>query len=373
MASTGDADAGDAPAESAAAALRSASFVHVVAHADGASVAAAGLLAGAADALGVPFQVSVARTAAGLSRRVAAVEDATAVVAGAREPGADASLSGPEAPLTAARAVRAVGADPDSTLALAGGSVAGVEADGTDGVEHVPVERRPGVGLPTTDIADGLAHTTLVHADVSGDPEAAAALLADLDVGTEPTEAARRRLASALALDASVAAAEERGVAALGRALHPLGPAGQFETVAGYGDVLDAVAREAPGTAVALTLGYDARGAALDAWRAHARRAHAAVRAADPARHAGLTVARDAAPVWTVARLLRDFRSPEPAALAVGADEAALAGTPGTGAAEALSTAAAECSGSAGGGDARAYATFEAPVEEFVSVVRGVL
>ncbi|MFB6219374.1 MAG: exonuclease, partial [Halobacteriaceae archaeon] len=282
---------------------------------------------------------------------------------------AAASLAGPETPADAAAAAREVGAEPDPQLVLAGLAAGGVSPEGTDAVETAGVERRPGLGTPTEDPADGLAHTTLVHGEFSGDTDAAKRTLADLGVDT----VADSKVASAVALETSAPDTGNRGLAAVGRALHPFAPGGPFATVPGYGDVLDAVAREAPGTAVALALGHDARERALDAWRRHARQAHRAVREADPARHAGVVVARAGDAHWTVARLLRDFRSPEPAALVVGDGEAALAGPAGTGAAEVLSTAAAECSGSAGGGDERAYAAFDGDADDLTAVVRGML
>jgi len=378
MASTEDADAGDAPVDSAAAALRSASFVHVVAHADAGAVAAAGLLARAADATGVPFQVSVVRTAAEAGRRVAA-GDGTTIAVGVSEPSAP-TLAGPELPVAAAETARAVGHDPDPALVLAGLVARGISPEGTAAFEAADVERRQGVGVPTDDPIDGLAHTTLVHGAFSGDPAAADEFLADSgvdagdgDAGTESDVETRRRIASLVALEASAPAVGERGLAALGRALNPLAPGSHFATVAGDADVLAATTRESPGTAVALVLGADCGESALGTWRDHALRVHRATSQADPARHSGLTVARVDTGVWTAARLLRDFRSPEPAVLALGDGEAALAGPPGTGALGALSTAAGECDGSAGGTDTRAYARFEGDADDLVAVLRGLL
>jgi hypothetical protein len=378
MASTDDADAdaaaGDAPTGSVAATLRSASFVTVVAHADGAAVAAAGLLAEAADAVDVPFHICVARTATEVGRRVDGTEDATTLVVGDAGTDADIALASARAPLVAFESARDVGAEPDPTLALAGLNGADRPPEGSVPIDAADTARRPGVAGPTEDLVDTLAHSTLVHGSFSGDPEAAKAALGEAGLADESSPETRRRAGSLVALEASTAATGERGLAALGRALNGRGPAGSFATAAGLGDVLDAAVRVDPGTAVALALGHDVRDDALAAWREHARRAHEAIRATDPTRHRGLVVAEAGdGSVWTVARLLRDFRSAEPVALAVGDAEAALAGPPGTDAAAVLASAAAECSGSGAGSDTRAYARFEGPTEDLVAVLRGQL
>ncbi|WP_204282247.1 hypothetical protein, partial [Serratia marcescens] len=46
-----------------------------------------------------------------------------------------------------------------------------------------------GVGVPTADLAAGLAHSTLVHASFSGDEQAAGAFLAELGLPPEPDAA----------------------------------------------------------------------------------------------------------------------------------------------------------------------------------------
>ena len=74
----------------------------------------------------------------------------------------------------------------------------------------------------------------------------------------------------------------------------------------------------------------DLRERALDHWRAHGEATHAAVRASDLARHDGLVVASagDGGPTWAVARLLRDYVSPEPVVVQRG-ESAAIATTRG--------------------------------------------
>ena len=84
-------------------------------------------------------------------------------------------------------------------------------------------------------------------------------------------------------------------------------------------------ARTESGTGVALAIGHDVSEAALAAWREHGRRAHEAIAVASTGRYDGLAVV-DAGegPVETIARLVADYRSPEPTVLAVGDGEAAL-------------------------------------------------
>ncbi|MFC7323832.1 exonuclease RecJ, partial [Halorubrum rutilum] len=162
------------------------------------------------------------------------------------------------------------------------------------------VRRRPGVAIPTADLADGLAASTLVRTPYSGDTEGARAALAELGLPAELDDDARRRLASLVAVDVADAdGAIARAASAVERALRPyeaVGDAAPFETVGGYADVLDALAREAPGTGVALALaadpGDDLATAALDAWRSHGLAAHRALDAATTGRYDGCVVVR---------------------------------------------------------------------------------
>jgi len=318
------ADAGEV-----AAALREAPFVRVVAAADGDALAASGVIARACRAQSTPFQV-----------RVDPVPDPTPaagddVVVGVGAAGGDLTLAGADpVSLVAAAAANELGVDPDPTLALAGVATADRPLDSGDAAalldaarERTAVERRPGLATPTPDLADGLAHSTLVSAPVSGDPEAARTALSTLDLPSEPTDEDRRRLASWLAIEATASSA--RATEAVERALRPHAtPDARFATVEGFGDALDAVARERPGTGVALAI-RDGRpvAATLDAWRGHARAVHEALTAATTGRYDGLFVVRvdeaDPGRLGTVARLCRDFRSPEPVVLVVGGGDAA--------------------------------------------------
>ncbi|WP_435094419.1 exonuclease RecJ [Halorubrum sp. N11] len=354
--------------------LADAPFVRLVATDDGDAVAAAGLLARALRTLGTPFQVRVSR-----DPLPDAGDDAVAVSIGAdRGPHAISGLGRP-ASTDAFAIARALGADPDPVVALAGvvaaGSVPGTDGSG-DALEAAErsdrVHRRPGVALPTADLADGLAASTLARTPYSGDPEAARAALADLGLPADLDDDAHRRLASLVAVDvADAEGASERAASAVERALRPYATAGDaalFETVGGYADVLDALAREAPGTGVALALADDPSGAlrtaALDAWRTHGLAAHRALDGATTGRYDGCFVARvdlaedgegedgdaarnAAAVLPTIARLARDFRSPEPVAVAV--DEAAgrlaVAATEPLGLGDACRSAAGEVGG----------------------------
>jgi hypothetical protein len=320
-----------APADAVAAALRTAPFVRLVAAADGDSLAASGVLARACRARSTPFQVSVDP----VPDPTPGAGDDVVVGVGAGATGGDVTLAGAEsASLVAAAAARELGVDPPPTLALAGAASAGRPPDAGEAAtvldaarERTPIDRRPGVATPTADLADGLAHSTLVSAPVSGDPEAARATLSALDVPATPTDGDRRRLASWLAVEATASSA--RAVETIERALRPHAtPDARFATIEGFGDAIDAVARERPGTGVALAIRDDGPSVAvLDAWRTHALAVHDALTAATTGRYDGVFVARvdaaDPGRLGTVARLCRDFRSPDPVVLVVGDGAAA--------------------------------------------------
>jgi len=393
---TTDRTGATALADALAGRLRAATFAHLLVRADGESLAAAGLLAAACATTERPYQVSVVRTRADVEARLAAVDEATTTVAigvagldavdgDGVSPGASNDAPGSSGPgahpsVTAFEAADALGADPDPALALAGVVAGGATPeDAAPGVvERTDFERRPGVVAPTEDPADALAHTTLAHAPYSGDLEAAEETVAALG-DADDRAGVDRRVASVLAIDAvSDEAATERAADAIGRAIHPLS-GGPLVTVGGYADVLAALAATTPGRGVALALGADPA-SSLDAWRAHARSTHEGVRSAETARHDGLLVAHTDGPVEAVARLLRDFRSPEPAVLAVGDGEAALAtvedaGEEATDAGhptDRIVTAAEAVDGSGLARIEGGYARFDpARASEFVDAVRG--
>ena len=336
MTETDTASATPAP-DALARVLADAPFVRLVVAEDGDSVAATGTLTRALRARGVPFQARVSRDPVS---DVDTEDDELVMTVGG---GGSASAGGNRhtipgtgrpASTTAFAVARELGIDPDPVVALAGGVAAG-SVPGTDGTGDAleaaelsgHVHRRPGVALPTADLADGLAASTLLRVPYSGDPESAQAAIAALDLPATLDDDAHRRLASLVAVDvASAATASDGAPTAVERALRPYaiddGGAAPFETVGGYADVLDVLAREAPGTGVALALatepGADLVTAARDAWREHGLTAHRALDAATTGRYDGCLVARVDAPgatLPTIARLLRDFQSPEPVAV----------------------------------------------------------
>ena len=382
-----------APAASdLAAALGDAGFVRLLARPDGDAVAATGVLARALASTGTPFQASVAdpyeptlgATQADYTVAVGDL-DVTADAAVTDEVAASATAFDVAGALAASDPTTADGAGPDPVLALAGTIAAGeIVPPVVEAAETAGIDRRPGVAVPVTELADGLAHSTLFHAPFSGDVERAQEAIAGLDLPEAGVSAFEeddwRRLASLVALDASsVAGASERAAEAIERALRPY-VGGPVETVAGYGDVLDAAARERPGAALSLALGHDgARTSALDAWRDHAVAAHAALTDGETARHDGLFVVRaPSMPVGTVARLAADYRSPEPVALAVADGEVALRATDDTDVRAALDAAIERVDGTHTGTSTRARARvatedWTATGDEIVAAVREAL
>ena len=364
MAIAGRADESPA-ADSAADVLRDATFVRLLVSDGSDSLAAAGLLGRALADRGTPFQARVA------DRTETATDDATTVHIG-REGGDLTLLGGTPASERAFGIARDLDADPDPVLALAG------MAEGFEGSaafecarERALIERRPGVAVPVADLTDGLAHTTLVRAPFSGDPDATAAAL---DEHEDP-----REIASMLALSvADMDGATPRAAESVARALRPYtitaddehAVSGRFATVGGYADVLRACARERPGVGLALALGHDVGDAALDAWRTHGNRTHAALDAATTERHRGVFVARVGdAPLTTVARLLCEFRSPEPIALAVSETRAAGAAAEDTNLGERMHEAGAAAGGDGDGSARRGRARFD-DRDEFVEAFR---
>lgn len=331
--STADRTDPDAPAASLASACLNAGLVRLVATADGDALAALGTLARALRERDVPFQASVARYPA-----LDGTEADVTVTVGA----ADGDVALDEGPLTpvAFETAQELGADPDPFLAFAGSIAAGV-IPGEDAPWYreavSDLKRRPGIARPVTDPAEGLAYTTLAYApSLSGD-EAAAREAVDALAAPEG-----RRVASLLAT-AAVEDAPARAAETVERALFPH-VGGPFETLGGYADLLDAVARVRPGTGVALALDHTVGDAAVAAWRDHGALVHDALGTADVSRYDGCLVVHvdedpdaDDVPLGTVARLAHGFRSPEPVVLAIGGEAAAAYGD---GARRALTAAA---------------------------------
>jgi len=370
MSATGREQVPAPPASDIAGALAEADFVRLVSAATGDALAATGVLARALSDDATPFQASVVAPFADPDRTTEA--DVT-IALGRTNSMADYTIAASPA-ATAFDVVRERDLAADPILALAG-TVAGGGIDGTvaEAAEQAGLDRRPGVAVPVADLADGLAHTTLLSGPFAGDQAAAQAALAELDLPAEMADDDHRRVASLVALEVTEDA-PPRAAEAVGRALHPY-VGGPFETVGGYADVLDAVAREQPGTGIALALGHDAvREQALSAWRSHARGVHGAIADATTGRYDGLFVARgDAMPVGTVARLVADFHAPEPVALVVTDGEAAAHATDGRDVASLIWAATDAIGGEAVGHGDRARARFDVPTSEFIEAFREAL
>lgn len=378
MSTTGRPVDGVDGAERAAARIREAGFVRVVSHADGASLAAAGVLARALD--DVPFQVSVASTDVAAASTFANTADDTVRVSFGFDADALAVRDAAATPDVAARTAtddggcvrlaasiaRELGTAPDAPLVLAGLRAGGVVPTADD----AEYERRPGVGIPTADLGDGLAHSTLLHGDFSGDVNRAGATLAALDLPADLDSTAHRRFASHVAIEATSGPNPERTTDALHRVLHPHVHADcAYATIEGFGDVLDTLARTAPGLGVAAAIGGIDRAVALDEWRDASAAVHTAVARATAhvptergaAAQAGVhvaTVSVDGTDPVAVARILRDFVTDAPAVLVTGDDGAALATTEAD-AHETLASADADATG----GTARLAYGSVAPVD----------
>lgn len=355
--------------------LREAAFVRLVAADDGDSVAAAALLAGTLDEAGVPYQLSVTP----VTDRFECQTEADLRVAIGRSVDATAETIGLDGPATeTAHAVATEFGVNRLDLALAG-AVAATGHPGSDlstAAAEAGIERRPGVGVPTADLATGLAYSTLVVAPFSGDVDAAESAVheAGIDHGSDATTDERRKLASQVALAvAGDDAGTARGAERIERFLRPL-VGGPFETIPGYADVLETLAAEQPGLALAAALQRADRESVLDAWCGHAASAHGAVRTARYSRHDGFTVVRcdGTPPVDTVARLVLSYRTPEPLVLVVG-DGVAAARSTGDTAVEVGSLVAqtlSEFDGKAGGTPNRGSASFDADPTELVAAFK---
>lgn len=352
--------------------LRDAGFVRLAPEATGDAVAAAGVLARALRATGTPFQIGIVTR----PEETRTTEADLVVTLGRATPDADATLGeeGPASVVAFDIASSLVGDAIAPTLAGAGVLAGGDTPAGplAEALAEMDVTPRPGVATPTADLADGLAHSTLLHGPFSGDPDAAETVIERARAGSTDDEA--RRVASLVALQTVEATdAVPRAAEALEPALRPYA-GGPLETLEGYADVLAATVRDDPGTAVALALGHeDATDDALDAWRRHAMAAHEALRETTIRRHAGVVVA-SATPTETVARLLRDFRSPEPLALVDGDGRVALAAMDAIDAESVLETAMAnaDASGQVTGTTTLATSPFQGALEDLVDAVREV-
>lgn len=376
MSATGRSEETAPAASDIAARLRDAGLVRLVGGATGDAVAAVGLFTLALEANDVAHQSSVVAVPRPASRAT----DADLTVALGR-PAADAEVvlgaDGTPASATALAVASELGAV-DYELGLAGIAAAGdhPSSDVLGAASDHGIDHEPGIATPTPALADGLAHSGLVHTSFSGDRDAASRLV-EASSADEDADG-HRRLASVVAVtvcedDTTVPAAAD----AVEGFLRPLvAPGGRFETVEGYGDVLDATARASPELGVPLALGAVETTTALETWRTHTQQAHEAVRSASTGRYDGLFVVQCSgdAPLGTVARLVADYRSPEPLVLALD-DTAAVARTatertPDDHVGDRVGRAASRVGGAGGGSRTRGRAEFDGEPTEFVAVFR---
>lgn len=295
--------------------LASADLVRLAVPPTADSIAATGILTRALAERGIPHHASISPTGS-----IADPHDAHCVAVGAaRNPGVDACLRPGSATVSVAEQVRSLGQDPHPELLAAGSLFSRPDVVAADR----GATRTAGVGVAVADVADGLAHATLVHGPFSGDPALAAAWLGEVD------EEDGRRLGSAVALSTiAEAGAAPRVPYMIERFIHPIRTANApFETAAGTADVLDVVAACDPGLALAVACGQrTARGAALEAWRAASERIHRTIRAAEPEPHTGIDILRVsnvcAAPL---ARLSLDVLTTQPTVAVLTEDRVAVA------------------------------------------------
>ncbi|WP_135663685.1 recombinase RecJ [Halorhabdus rudnickae] len=356
-----------------AASLREAGFVRLAPAATGDGVAAAGVLARSLSAIDIPYQIGVETGETSRS-----TEADVTLALDRDQPGVDETLGTARPASAAAFEVARTLDDQSASVAVAAAGVlaSGKEPTGqlVEAIAEAGIKRRPGVTVPTDDLVDGLAHSTRLHAPFSGDPDAVRNTLQNVSIEPQDDEE-RRRLASIVALQVADAGdAATRAAESIADALRPHA-GGPLVTLEGYGDVLDAAVREDPGAAVAIALGHeDARADALDAWRSHARSAHETLAEASIQRHSGLVVAEIEGPIETIARLLRDYRSPEPLALVADEDRVALAATGEHDAATVLETATEsfDLSGRVAGDADLATQQYPGDVERLVAAIREV-
>ncbi len=357
-----------------AAAIQEAPLCHLIVRTEGDALASAAILANACETSGTAYHARPIRTRDELRARLDTVDEAAQpIVLGATVPDEPSINETTPSSLVAADVATELGVSPDPVLTLAGVVAAGEypETLGESIYESASLERRPGIASPTDDPIDGLTHTMLAHGEYSARPEVAHAAVADLDVDDRLSTDGRRMIASLLAISiASDGDLSDRGADAVERALRPHDIDGPVATLEGYADVLSALALERPGLGLALGLGTGTADSAIEIWREHATRAHEAVRSASVARHDGIVVARVDAAVETTARLVRDFRSPEPVVLAIDetAGEAAITGID-TSVGHLFETAVDEVGGDALGSGPTGFARLDDP-ESLITVLR---
>lgn len=367
--------------------LANTEFARITAYPDGDSVAAAGILAKTCSALEVPFRLRAGTPTSNPDTEA----DTTVIVVGHHRPDPEThdlhvGGRGP-ASKDAFEATRDVdGVESDPVLALAGLTTLPTPVDETAGDVRSLAEdlgylsQRPGVATATKDLMNGLANALTIHTPFSGRPDRAQANLAELDLPVEMDVDGHRRL-EAFAATATAPTGRPSAREALQTGIRPYAVEdGRFQTLAGYGDVLRAIARDAPGIGFGLVLDDVDESEALEVLGEHAEAAHQCVRRAEVFEYDSFAVARVdgesltddrvEAALPTVARLVRDFRTPMSTCYAVTDGYAAGA----TRTAEAVGPRVQAAGQSLdGGGLARQHrgeAQFDGTAEEFVQTLR---
>lgn len=335
------------------------------------ALVAASLVAAARHAYGKHFQVSVVRTPQELADRLHATDDTATSIAIGPESTDIPSVSRRPLSRWGYEVASKMGAEPDPLLTLAGLAATDMDPgeDAQDILEDTDLEPAPGVAVPTSDIVDGLTHMTLVHAAFSGNLDQTSEALADL--GEDPSSTT---VASFLGL--SIAGSDsvpDRAATAIERAIRPYRTSHRFQTLGGYADVLSALAREAPGLAIALAFDRGDADRALSIWRERAVEVHAAVRDADCVQKKDITVARVDGPLEPTASLLRDFKASKSTVVAVSGENVAIAGTAPT-VGDSFEMAVSEVGGSGFGRGLEGYANVPpSEFDEFLDVLRAEL
>ena len=305
MATTGTATEQREPADLARDLLE-ADLVRVVSRADGDGLAGAAILANALADQGIPRHLSLTASRENAAPRLE--EHGTAIALGFA--GFEQSCEADSAALWASELARELGSDPDPGLALAGARAAGVPAQESilSAATEQGLSERPGLAIPTSDLTVGLAYTGWLHAEFSGDEEAARDFLETQDLSESAEEADQRRLGSAVALTVTDKPRSQRAVTAISNAIGTQTSPTAFETIGGYADVLNAAANMDPGAALWALLGGDET-RLLDMWQDYGATVHETLHSLPTATNGVETVTVSDIPPQDVARLGRDFRT----------------------------------------------------------------
>lgn len=264
------------------------------------SIVATTILTTGLDGRGIPYQVRMTPTLDS--------KDVTVAVGTSESPRTGIHLPASSVRSDAIHIAHALGDEPNTERERLGAVFS--QRDPSEGAA---------LGIPVVDVADGIAHSTLIHGRFSGDIDTAAAFLDGIDID-EPTS-----VASAVTLEVAKRG-HPRSTQAIERFLG-FGPRsdGPFASVAGEADVLDVLAEVDPGLALALASGGDRATKALETWRETATVLHEACRDVNETGNDTI-VARDIecrAP-GVLSRMLADFRTTAETVLIQGPDHAGI-------------------------------------------------